>query len=100
VSDPEVVVRLLAAIDEKERAAREFAEDLELDPSEVQFSADQLRLCQAHRDIVAMFEQAEREEELGDGGTGLQGQLVVAVATLENVIKTLARGYGIEDGED
>jgi hypothetical protein len=140
VADPEVVVRLLAAIDEVERpelAARGdhemswelFGDDADMvraqchhcdwsladRESVVNQQADEhvrrcvsmpvspvLRLCQAHRDIVAEW---RKREQMADqlAAEGYVGDAVVAaeaiVAGLFASVILLARGYGIEDGE-
>ena len=70
-------------------------------PAEV---TEGLRLCQAHRDIVAewqkqrqMGRQIEREEGLG---SDTHFTSVGVVAGLWAAVTLLARGYGVEDGED
>lgn len=113
MSDPEVVVRLLAAIDEVERLALEAAPhrmqlvwsrragnartkaflDAVADPESV------LRLCQAHRDIVAAWRRAKAE--LDEGVRPMFRDIALATErALWNVLILLARGYGVEDGED
>lgn len=113
MTDPEVVVRLLAAIDERERKARaagslqamwwqpggrrngrntirEFLTDNA--PDSV------LRLCQAHRDIVARFQRAWDRRNTGTPDEVAFRQTYV-IAMID-VLADLARGYGVEDGED
>lgn len=136
----DVVSRLLAAIDERERKARaagslqamwwqpggrrngrntirEFLTDN--DPDSV------LRLCQAHRDIVAMFPVSAPHLDTHGSFYGFESRDCGEHRTVgphrawcfdcsewcypgapcqrchgvSDVIKTLARGYGVEDGE-
>lgn len=113
----DVVSRLLAAIDERAAKARDeghydpdeggyyacpatrseplgdlpFGEDA-CDCGLAERRADTLRLCQAHRDIVAEWQkwrgQCSTERQLGYFGG------------LDLTIRLVARGYGVEDGED
>ncbi len=113
MSDPEVVVRLLAAIDEREREYHRCAEELrEAARAKVRLPhteflratvGDGLRLCQAHRDIVAEYERAAQEEirrRDGDSIIEAQRHAIGRAQGLLAAVKILARGYGVEDGED
>jgi hypothetical protein len=126
MSDPEVVVRLLAAIDEREAAAREATKwsapewttassavlDLGMDDldglipvpaspishhMQANDPASILRLCQSHRDIVARYRHARRRSTTAPEAERLQWH--VRTIALIDVMDILARGYGIEDGE-
>lgn len=56
-----------------------------------------LRLCQAHRDIVARYEHArERSTTAPEAERILWHTRAIA---LIDVMDALARGYGVEDGE-
>ena len=64
---------------------------------------DGLRLCQAHRDIVdewakrkQMADQLAAERYVGDAVIAAEA----IVAALWAAVTLLARGYGVEDGED
>lgn len=111
VADPEVVVRLLAAIDEREREYNRCAEELrEAARAKVRLPhteflratvSDGLRLCQAHRDIVAEWQEAQT---VADGlSTTLPDSVRQAAHRLAGrlfrCVLALARGYGVEDGE-
>lgn len=108
----DVVSRLLAAIDERERQHRALAEALETVTSwggKVDAAAyirttvrEGLPLCQAHRDIVAewakrkqMADQLAAERYVGDAVIAAEA----IVAALWAAVTLLARGYGVEDGE-
>lgn len=135
MTDPEVVVRLLAAIDEREREYHRCAEELReaarakarLPHTEFLRAtvSDGLRLCQSHRDIVAMFPVSEPHMDTHGLFYGFQARDCGEHRTVgphrawcfdcsewcypdgpcqrchgvDEVIKVLARGYGIEDGE-
>lgn len=117
----DVVSRLLAAIDERERRyaerARDWREGMSDDeerywrrlnpdgprvwepPAEV---VEGLRLCQAHRDIVAewakrkqMADQLAAERYVGDAVIAAEA----IVAGLWAAVTLVARGYGVEGGE-
>ena len=92
MAESDVVSRLLAAIEHEERMA-----PVGLRPDAV------LRLCQAHRDIVAEWQrnkqiadQLQHEAPQGDAYLVAKG----IVAGLWAAVTLVARGYGVEDGED
>ncbi len=110
MSDPEVVVRLLAAIDEAEQDANDahvfgcssadpcYEPPYEAAPDYSRCDCRQaavLRLCQSHRDIVnrytgALFTQSCHPEYEANNGY---------VEAMAAVVGALARGYGVEDGK-
>lgn len=147
MSDPEVVVRLLAAIDERERKARaatqgpwrhnprkhwrkpgttQFEEAVFSGPTgaealciagtgetdDPQSMADAahiaangpdavLRLCQSHRDIVAEWRKRKQMADQLRGEGHPDAPVVEAItAGLFAAVILVARGYGIEDGEN
>lgn len=129
MSDPEVVVRLLAAIDEREATAREATRwsapewstassavlDLGVDDldslipvpaspishhMEANDPASVLRLCQSHRDIVAMYQQQKQiaeQLEFEQRDSDAHMTAVAIVLGLASAVTLLARGYGIEE---
>lgn len=112
MSDPDVVVRLLAAIDEREREYHRCAEELrEAARAKVRLPhaeflratvGDVLRLCQSLRDIVAewqRWQQIAHQLEVEEPGSDAQLSSTGIVAGLGAAVVVLARGYGIEDGE-
>lgn len=106
MADLEVVVRLLAAIDEREREYNRCAEELrEAARAKVRLPhteflratvGDGLRLCQAHRDIVAEWRQAQDAADRDESDISAR----IAAFAFMLTIELLARGYGVEDGED
>lgn len=76
---PNLVDPLLAAIDERRKKARATID---------------VRLCQAHKDIVGRYEAAVQEND-ADPDVRAMAQ----ASALSDVIVMLARGYGLEDGE-
>ena len=105
--DPEVVARLLAAIDEREREYNRCAEELrEAARAKVRLPhteflratvGDGLRLCQAHRDIVARFQRAWDRRNTGTPDEVAFRQTYV-IAMID-VLADLAKGYGVEPSE-
>lgn len=124
MADPDLVVRLLAAIDEVEKLAtgashhhfaamwarRTGRQNLHAYLAQVAEPAAVLRLCQALRDIVAMYtayEEATRRfnEKLDMDCRPAEHEVqanrvdVEIYSQLSAVVRVLARGYGVEDGE-
>lgn len=67
--------------------------------------ADALRLCQAHRDIVAAYVEAQRRVDRWPvtEQTTLRQAYVMArgyAGGLRKSVELAARGYGIEDGDE
>lgn len=113
MSDPEVVVRLLAAIDEREaKAAKAHDERCGLtlgtitgnvdDECDCGIPADLRRLCQSHRDIVAAYQQQQQiadQLEFEQQDSDAHMTAVAIVLGLASAVTFLARGHGVEDGE-
>lgn len=61
-----------------------------------------LRLCQAHRDIVDEWQKRKQmaDQLASEGYAGAAEVGAAVVAGLWAAVTLLARGYGVEDGED
>ena len=57
-----------------------------------------LRLCQAHRDIVAMYQEAKAQPVVRGGGGLDHASAMGRLTTLGLVVQALAVGHGVEDG--
>lgn len=111
-STDDLVVRLQATLDEREREYQRVAEELrEAARAKVSIPnalylrtsvGEGLRLVQSHRDILDMYRKAKAQPVRREGREArLRGldhaSAMGRLTTLGLVLQTIARGYGIED---